>query len=165
MARGRRRRGRLVPEDRVPAGVVSAERVGVHPRPDTDGTFASVHRLACGLDQDGRSPGWTAGQLRSIEPVGRWVGWRRRRDLNAGWRFCRPLPYHLATAPSGMPERREGKMERETGFEPATSTLARSHSTTELFPPKRLPYHSPSRRSSWRARRPPRGARGGSLTP
>ena len=28
-----------------------------------------------------------------------------------------------------------GKMERETGFEPATSTLARSHSTTELFPP------------------------------
>jgi hypothetical protein len=25
-------------------------------------------------------------------------------------------------------------LERETGFEPATSTLARSHSTTELFP-------------------------------
>ncbi len=25
-------------------------------------------------------------------------------------------------------------MERETGVEPATSTLARSHSTTELFP-------------------------------
>ncbi len=25
-------------------------------------------------------------------------------------------------------------MERETGFEPATSTLARSHSTAELFP-------------------------------
>ena len=30
--------------------------------------------------------------------------------------------------------RPEKKMERETGFEPATSTLARSHSTTELFP-------------------------------
>jgi hypothetical protein len=29
---------------------------------------------------------------------------------------------------------RHKKMERETGFEPATSTLARSHSTTELFP-------------------------------
>ena len=28
----------------------------------------------------------------------------------------------------------EKKLERETGFEPATSTLARSHSTTELFP-------------------------------
>jgi hypothetical protein len=29
---------------------------------------------------------------------------------------------------------RHKKMERETGFEPATSTLARLHSTTELFP-------------------------------
>ena len=28
-------------------------------------------------------------------------GWRRRPDLNRGWRFCRPLPYHLATAPDG----------------------------------------------------------------
>ncbi len=28
-----------------------------------------------------------------------------------------------------------GELERETGFEPATSTLARSHSTAELFPP------------------------------
>ena len=26
------------------------------------------------------------------------------------------------------------QLERETGFEPATSTLARLHSTTELFP-------------------------------
>ena len=31
------------------------------------------------------------------------------------------------------------ELERETGFEPATSTLARLHSTTELFPPK-TPY-------------------------
>ena len=32
-------------------------------------------------------------------------------------------------------KRREGlQVERETGFEPATSTLARLHSTTELFP-------------------------------
>ena len=101
--------------------------------------------------------------------------------MNRGWRFCRPLPYHLATAPNrpaglktcattaGKTERRvdrtrltcrsiistrsgvgvvaprsgacragEGPpraiLERETGFEPATSTLARSHSTTELFP-------------------------------
>src|SRR6187402_3979429 len=35
-------------------------------------------------------------------------------------------------------------LERETGFEPATSTLARSHSTTELFPlaRKSSSYHS-----------------------
>src|SRR5262245_27884480 len=38
----------------------------------------------------------------------------------------------------------ERRMERETGFEPATSTLARSHSTTELFPlAERLTYHTP----------------------
>ena len=100
--------------------------------------------------------------------------------MNRGWRFCRPLPYHLATAPIGglckfVGSRRPGsrlrrfggqasmacqpklarcqpvegwlasrssprcqkcerRLERETGFEPATSTLARSHSTTELFP-------------------------------
>ena len=30
------------------------------------------------------------------------------------------------------------KLERETGFEPATSTLARSHSTAELLPLGRL---------------------------
>src|ERR1700752_1799293 len=28
--------------------------------------------------------------------------WRRRPDLNRGSRFCRPLPYHLATAPIGI---------------------------------------------------------------
>ncbi|SRR5258708_3416148 len=36
-----------------------------------------------------------------------------------------------------VPRRNTGRnknMERETGFEPATSTLARSHSTTELLP-------------------------------
>src|SRR6185503_20479068 len=39
-------------------------------------------------------------------------------------------------------------LERETGFEPATSTLARSHSTTELFPPERSKYHTAGRCSS-----------------
>ena len=45
-------------------------------------------------------------------------------------------------------------MERETGFEPATSTLARSHSTTELFPlagtPKLPRPPSPTLRRVWR---------------
>jgi hypothetical protein len=41
-------------------------------------------------------------------------------------------------------------MERETGFEPATSTLARSHSTTELLPLSRRHYK--------RAPRPPANA-------
>jgi hypothetical protein len=42
---------------------------------------------------------------------------------------------HLAMPPfPGV----KNKLERETGFEPATSTLARLHSTTELFPLKRI---------------------------
>ena len=28
--------------------------------------------------------------------------WRRRPESNWGWRFCRPLPYHLATSPPGL---------------------------------------------------------------
>src|SRR3989337_4552937 len=40
-------------------------------------------------------------------------------------------------------------MERETGFEPATSTLARSHSTTELFPLcSPVTYHTQTPQSS-----------------
>lgn len=45
------------------------------------------------------------------------------------------------------------KMERETGFEPATSTLARLHSTTELFPPGGSPLSLHNRP---RARQPGR---------
>ncbi len=36
--------------------------------------------------------------------------------------------------PLGYAAKKPKKMERETGFEPATSTLARLHSTAELFP-------------------------------
>ena len=45
-------------------------------------------------------------------------------------------------------------MERETGFEPATSTLARLHSTTELFPPGvgSLPTVVPERGSTYSKR-------------
>ena len=41
--------------------------------------------------------------------------WRRRPDLNRGWRFCRPLPYHLATAPSGRQRGGLGKTESGAG--------------------------------------------------
>src|SRR5512137_493602 len=63
-----------------------------------------------------------------------------------------PLGYGAVT-PLGIGE---GKMERETGFEPATSTLARSHSTTELFPPKRVlkvPHETASRQERVRPAR------------
>ncbi len=36
--------------------------------------------------------------------------------------------------------RHQKKMERETRFELATSTLARLHSTAELFPLRSVPY-------------------------
>src|SRR6266487_4682407 len=87
-------------------------------------------------------------------------GDRNRTDVS---RFCRPLPYRLATPPARGPEKTQWRkilpggreavnqqpkgrvragprrrpariLERETGVEPATSTLARLHSTTELFP-------------------------------
>src|SRR3990170_1730307 len=47
------------------------------------------------------------------------------------WGFCRPLPCLLATPPR--------LLERETGLEPATFSLARRRSTSELLPPARLP--------------------------
>src|SRR5688572_33008050 len=46
--------------------------------------------------------------------------------------FANRLRWASTVARLHSPARRW--MERETGFEPATSTLARSHSTTELFP-------------------------------
>ena len=55
--------------------------------------------------------------------------WRRRPDLNRGWRFCRPLPYHLATAPIGLKGRISGLSAHATAdsvhggvLDPATFT-------------------------------------------
>src|ERR1039457_3719065 len=84
-----------------------------------------------------------------------WKVWRRGPESN--WRIkvlqtsALPLGYRAPssescqtrqTGGSSLPSRqtlarRRGfleSQERETGFEPATSTLARSHSTTELLP-------------------------------
>ena len=60
----------------------------------------------------------------------------------AGWNYvrgCRESGRVNDCGDNSVPDDRwesssEKKLERETGFEPATSTLARSHSTTELFP-------------------------------
>ena len=64
--------------------------------------------------------------------------WRHHPESNRGWRLCRPLPYRLAMMPyaNGFPTKRVAftTLERETGFGPATSTLARWHSTTESLP-------------------------------
>ena len=64
------------------------------------------------------------GDLRSCPDRTSRADGRRRMAVTRGRRRGRRLP-----SPGDAAE-----LERETGFEPATSTLARSHSTTELFP-------------------------------
>ena len=56
----------------------------------------------------------------SVNGEGRW---RLRSESNRRPRLCRPLHNHSATQP------RSKELERETGFEPATLTLARLRST------------------------------------
>ena len=53
---------------------------------------------------------------------------------------CRPVSAGQRTCASPFVDE---KMERETGFEPATSTLARSHSTAELLPLVEADYTKP----------------------
>ncbi len=43
-------------------------------------------------------------------------------------------PFFVNEKGAGLLSSASDFLERETGFEPATSTLARLHSTTELFP-------------------------------
>src|ERR1700692_3055684 len=59
-------------------------------------------------------------------------------DLSLTTWVPRPLPDNKLASHAENVHRRNGTeiLERETGFEPATSTLARSHSTTELLPLK-----------------------------
>ncbi len=56
------------------------------------------------------------------------LGYRARWTVTPQTSAFDALPFALAK------EDEKRLMERETGFEPATSTLARSHSTTELLP-------------------------------
>ena len=91
-----------------------------------------------------------------LKKVGQMVDlkkWRRHPDLNRRITVLQtaalPLGYAAAKTPVNKSEnpkspgtsdyppygsRSNAFMERETGFEPATSTLARLHSTAELFP-------------------------------
>ena len=73
--------------------------------------------------------------------------WRRRPDSNRRITDLQSAPLTTWVRRRCQDEDRE-ILERETGFEPATPTLARSCSTTELFPlaPATLAQH---RNSSW----------------
>ena len=84
-------------------------------------------------------------QVREVR-LCRWA-WPNKKGLQVIVIACKPYILKLEAASGFEPEiailqtaalplgyAAPKKMERETGFEPATSTLARSHSTTELFP-------------------------------
>src|SRR5499427_5488584 len=77
----------------------------------------------------------------------RFKEWRRGSESNRRIKVLQtsplPLGYRAPAQSISVPERKICGarascklkiLERETGFEPATSTLARSHSTTELLP-------------------------------
>src|SRR2546426_5511564 len=66
----------------------------------------------------------------------------REVHLRAWRRFGGQPSRGLPTVAHARVGKRERRLERETGFEPATSTLARSHSTTELFPLEPPTYHT-----------------------
>src|SRR5689334_3949358 len=59
---------------------------------------------------------------------------------------------HLSNFPASRCRLRLKTLERETGFEPATSTLARSHSTAELLPLRKCYISQPLANLSTRRR-------------
>ncbi len=78
------------------------------------------------------APFKTKGHLFSRVPL----LWRRHPDLNRGVRVLQTLALPLGYG--AKKNSAELCLERETRFEPATSTLARWRSTTELFPHNEL---------------------------
>src|SRR5208283_1216483 len=70
-------------------------------------------------------------------------GWESNPRIKVLQTSPLPLGYRASKMDDAKnPRARRGRqtLERETGFEPATSTLARSHSTTELLPLAELDY-------------------------
>jgi hypothetical protein len=105
------------------ASVVKAARRGAGaPAIDTKRQERSWRRSASGVEAARRGAGAPAIDTKRAER-----SWRRSASV-------------VEAARRGAGDPADQLMERETGFEPATSTLARSHSTTELFPlTKRVP--------------------------
>jgi hypothetical protein len=59
------------------------------------------------------------GILPVIEAVRRWLTdcvWRREAESNRRYGFCRPMPYHLATAPPDMNNERDCNGESRSPF-------------------------------------------------
>src|SRR5271165_3277362 len=116
------------------------------------GIALRAHNVGCigprPPSKSSRRAGWNRRKLHSLKETTR-KDWRRGSESNRRIKVLQtsPLPLgYRAPAPTlaFRPEkvhwrRQDGKqrnLERETGVEPATSTLARSRSTTELLPLK-----------------------------
>ena len=87
----------------------------------SDGDLRTAAERLRGLLGTVQGQSETASPMTGAKPSDLFEIWRRRPDLNRGWRFCRPLPYHLATAPSerleegtGIPS---GSRIRSTAFD------------------------------------------------
>ena len=118
--------------------------------------------VACG--KQGPEPGKQSGEGHLFDELlelsGLWTGepanLKKRQDKSSDSRLRR------ISMTVGLSSLRT--LERETGFEPATSTLARLHSTTELLPHRKLLFilcprvlstgrgHEISNVSNWRNR-------------
>ena len=96
--------------------------------------------------------------------------WRRRAESNRRWRFCRPLPYHLATPPYARcdPGTRNGRrqrqhlcplplrpesLERVKGLEPSTFCMASRRSSQLSYTRSKRHYTKGQGGGAIRARR------------
>ncbi len=73
---------------------------------------------------------------------------RRRPESNRCDGFCRPAPNHSATSPVPDDYDLGPSSERKTGFEPATSTLARLRSSQLSYFRERRRHCSPGQMST-----------------
>ena len=115
--------------------------IGSYPTPGEYSATSAGRRRSHGRSaSDPRSPSWlppgvaVEDRRRALAgPFGRGCGKPSRRGHHC-W-IAKPVVVVEKTKMTPVGVRKNSRLERETGFEPATSTLARSHSTAELFPP------------------------------
>ena len=100
------RRKPLVPESRCHAAIDRAPASGAEAgNGAVPGAGVEPARLAAADFKSAASavppPGHNNRERGAPDGTPRGRHWRRRPDSNRWWGFCRPLPYHLATAPEG----------------------------------------------------------------
>ena len=110
-------------------------RAGIEPARGKPRGILSPLRLPIPPPRPGKRAGrvWAAGgrhPSRDTIPIERK---RRRPDLNRWWRFCRPLPYHLATSPGPAVEARGGSGGERLYKMPDAPTRALARGAIETY--------------------------------